>query len=157
MKKLSVILFSLLIINFVSAQTLPLAQSSPTINSETSNGKKVPFVVLNQFKTDYPNQQPAWSMNDDYYRASFIDGKNKNGHAAAYDKQGNVIYREEQLAKGDYPTGIANYYTSNFPNDKYEIWSNTNKTGLRCFYTKHNNEILWFDEKGNYRNKSKNK
>ncbi len=150
MKKISILLFLVLLVNTIVSQTT-------TINSETGDGKKVPFIVLNQFKKDYPNQQPVWSMDEGYYRAGFVDAKNMNGHAAAYDKDGKVMYREEQLAKGDYPVGINNYYNTNFPNEKYEIWSSTNKKGLRSFYTKHNNTILWFDERGNYRNNSKTK
>lgn len=115
-------------------------------------GRQVPAVILNKFKADYPGEQPTWSKDGNYYRADFVDGKQMNGHAVAYDAKGNVIYREEQLAAGSYPEGISTYYSGKYPNEKYSVWSNTDKSGNTSYYSTHNMEVFWFDKDGNFRN-----
>ena len=132
-----------------------LSQTSSTSETTTiiegsKEGDKVPSAILNKFKAEYPDETPMWNMDKKNYRASFIDSKMKNGHAVAYDKNGVVVYREEQLAKGDYPSGIDTYFVANYPQDKYGVWSSMDRSGKRRYFSKHSKGILWFDENGKY-------
>jgi hypothetical protein len=124
--------------------------SSTTIEDGSSKSKKVPSAILDKFKTEYPNETPTWNMDNGNYRASFIDAKMMNGHAVAYDKNGAVVYREEQLAKGDYPQQIDDYFMVKYPQSKHGVWSSMDISGKRRYFSNHEKEIVWFDENGKY-------
>jgi hypothetical protein len=133
------------------SQTSPAAQTNTeTIVTGAKKGEKVPATILNTFKKEYPGELPSWYMDKKNYRASFIDGKMGNGHAVAYDKKGAVVYREEQLAKGNYPASIDTYFATTHPQDKYGVWSSMDRSGKQRYFAERNKETLWFDDTGTY-------
>jgi hypothetical protein len=137
--------------NALLSQTYPVAQTNTaTVITGSKKGEKIPASILNTFKTEYPNELPSWYMDKKNYRASFIDSKMGNGHAVAYDKKGAVVYREEQLAKGNYPASIDTYFATKSPQDKYGVWSSMDRSGKQRYFADRNKETLWFDEAGNY-------
>ena len=152
MKKLSIIVSLLFVINTLSSQTAKSTGTTQPMVDKHASGKKIPTTVMKRFQSDYPGEQPTWALDGTNYRATFVDGSKMFGHAVAYDKNGNVLYREERLAKDAYPSGVSNYHNEKYPNDIYEVWvsESTDKAGKKRYYSNHNLETLWFDENGNY-------
>lgn len=146
MKKLLLLASAIVLINNASAQT-----TTPTPNG----GIQTPNTITNRFSTDYPNMNATWTMDGKNYRAEYMD--NSRWHSVTYDANGKMTNREEQLTMGNYPSAIGDYYTKNYPNEKYEVWSSTDGDGKTSYFTNRNSETLWFDNSGKYKNKSKAK
>jgi hypothetical protein len=155
MKKLSILASLLFAMHTVTSQTSQKSGTNQPMIDHEIKGQELPASILSKFKNDYPGEQPTWSTDNGNYRAVFVDGSKMYGHAVAYDMQGNVVYREERIASSNYPSGVTSYYTTNYPNDKYEVWASTDKSGKKKYYSNHNLETLWFDENGTYVSKTK--
>jgi hypothetical protein len=133
-----------------------------TSNSGNSNGNtstsgnanvNTPTGVLNSYNRDYPNTNATWTMDGNNYRADYSN--NGMNQAAIYDRNGNRLSSERQLSQGSYPSAISDYYTSNYPNEQYNVWSSQDKAGNTTYYVKRNEEMVWFDKNGKYKNKTK--
>jgi len=156
MKKLSIIASLLLAVSFTSAQTSKTASvtSASMIDKEVQGGRTVPKTIRDRFLAEYPGEQPMWSNENGNYRALFVDGSKMYGHAIAYNSAGDVVYREEKVSEKMYPAAVSDYYKTNYPNEKYEVWAQTDKGGKLRYYSNHNLETLWFDDSGKFVQKS---
>jgi hypothetical protein len=141
MKKMILLAAAALCLNKVVAQTTP----------EDRGNIKTPNTVTTKFNTDYPNANATWSRDGSNYRAEYNDRSTNVPHSVTYDKNGNMLTREERLSRGTYPQAIGDYYTKNYPDENYDVWSSTDGTGNVTYYTIRNNEMLWFDNNGNYK------
>ncbi|HEY1040910.1 MAG TPA: hypothetical protein VGF30_15960, partial [Bacteroidia bacterium] len=79
MKKSIIALIFVCLINVLAAQT-------PVVN--------VPASVNVKYGTDYPNTSPVWTMENDYYYATWTDKTTNMGRTAIYDKNGVLISTE---------------------------------------------------------------
>lgn len=95
-------------------------------------------------------------MDGDYYRSEYLSGNPSVWHAAVYDADGNLLYTETQEATG-YPEGITTYYTTNYPNQSYLVWSVTDTDGSRNYYITRGTDRVWFDTEGKYDKAGKTK
>lgn len=120
-----------------------------------SSNVQAPDAISTRFNNDYPNLQPTWTMDGSNYRADYSDGS--VNRSVIYDPQGKVMSREEQLNTNAYPTTIGDYYTKNYPSEKYNVWSSTDANGEMTYYTKRNSETIWFDKSGKYKATTKTK
>ena len=144
MKKLIVCASFFFALNSLSSQTMP-----------ASTNVQAPSGVSTRFSNDYPNMQPTWTMDGSNYRADYTDGS--LNRSVIYDPSGKMMSKEEMLGNGTYPSTIGDYYTKNYPNEKYEVWSSTDPSGDMSYYTKRNSETVWFDKSGKYKKTTKTK
>lgn len=122
--------------------------------SQTGNMHQVPGTVNSRFSTDNPGMTSTWSRSDTYYRAEYMDKDSRSGRAILYDENGNPMGTEREIGTADYPTGVSDYYTKNYPNEPYKVWSSEDKTGKRSYYVTRESDVIWFDDKGAYKSKS---
>lgn len=122
---------------------------SPSTNVQT------PSTVTTRFSNDYPGMDATWSMDGSNYRADYTDGA--INRSVIYDQKGKMLSREEQMRSNTYPSSIGDYYTKNYPNEKYDVWSSTDPDGTTTYYTKRNSETIWFDKSGKYKSTTKTK
>jgi len=148
MKKTLLIAVAAFCFNVLTAQTN--TNTTPNSNS-MNNGVQVPNNVSNSFGTAYPNTTPTWTMDGTTYRANYMNGS--SSRSAIYDKNGTLLSREEQMMDGTYPSVITDYYKKNYPTEKYQVWSSTDASGNKTYYTNRNSETIWFDKDGNYKSR----
>ena len=121
--------FTVLLACFICA----LTAQTPVVN--------VPPSVNVKFGSDYPNVSPVWSMENNYYYATWTDNATRMGKTTVYDKNGNVISTENELSSGSWPVTINDYYTKNYPEENnYRVWSSTDGKGNTTYYTKRNGQ-----------------
>jgi len=113
-----------------------------------------PNTITSKFNADYPNNNPTWTSDNGTYRAQYMDGTTNMGRSVIYDKDGTMMSREEQLSNTSYPMPIVDYYSKTYPNEKYDVWSTTDKAGNTTYYTNRNDETIWFDKNGKYKSKT---
>ena len=137
MKKLVVFLTFMLSVNVMICQVTP---SKPA----------VPEPVKTKFSKDYPNVVPNWNLDGGNYQAEYYDQSNNLGRTVVYDRNGTIIREDHELGAGDFPTAIGDYYTQNFPNESYRVWSSEDVSGNRVYYGKCKDQVAWFDKEGKY-------
>lgn len=75
------------------------------VNAQDLAAQNVPAVVLNTFKTNYPNAQDVeWKMKGDLYKVEFEVGK--RDHDLWIDKSGVIKKQKEDFPKGQLPAAI---------------------------------------------------
>ena len=158
MKNLILSVAAALCVFTMTAQTPTNPQTAPT----TPGNIQTPNTVSDQFRIDYPNTNANWTMDGTNYRGEYLDPATNMRHSVIYDKNGKMISREELINRKDYPAGINAYYAEKYPTENYEVWSSTDASGNRTYYTNRNNEKLLFDKNGKYKSngsdgKTKNK
>ncbi len=122
--------------------------------SGTGNMHQVPGTVNSRFSKDYPNMTSTWSQSDNNFRAEYMDKDSRTGRAIIYDQSGNPIGTEREIGSADYPKTITEYNSTTYPNETYKVWSREDSNGNRTYYTTRKNDIIWYDDKGNYKSKS---
>ena len=139
--------------NSGNMSTYPGRSNTPssTQTQQYNQNVQVPGGVSKRYNTDYPNMQSSWSMNGKNYRADYMDTKTNKGRAVIYYPSGNPLMTERELGTGDYPRSINEYYNTNYPNEKYKVWSSEDNTGKRSYYVTRKSDVIWFDDKGTYR------
>lgn len=111
----------------------------------------VPNNISTQFNKAYPNVTPSWYMDGSHYSAYYHDTKSNMGRSVVYDNSGKVIRTDNEMSSGSYPSGITNYYTKNYPNMNYNVWSSKDSKGNTTYYTTSDDgKKLWFDKNGTY-------
>lgn len=139
----------------IFAAVVLLALGGAQAQTNTSNNMQTPSSVTNQFGSDYPNSQATWSRDGNNYRADYMDGS--SNRSVTYDRNGKVMSRDEMVTRGNYPSGISDYYSSTYPNENYDVWSSTDANGQKSYYTKRNSETIWFDQSGKRNKAGRNK
>lgn len=140
-----------------------VAQTSPSSNTTNKNENTPggiqtppeniitpPGPVNNRFGLDYPNNNPSWQREGNYFSARYKDNTTNRDRVIIYDGNGNIIRTENELDPNNYPSTIGGYYTKHYPNEGYIIWMSEDNTGKKAYYIIRNNERIWFDENGNY-------
>lgn len=75
----------------------------------------VPSVVLNSFKTSFPQAQDVeWEMNGDLYNIEFEI--NKVDHEAWIDKNGRLVKHKTELKPGELPANVRNAVAAKYKN-----------------------------------------
>ena len=109
-----------------------------------------PPVIEEKFKNEFPAVTPSWKMDGQNFKAEYVDPVTFKGNTIVYDKEGNVIRRENEMENSSYPQGINDYYIKRFPGEKFKTWSSQDNTGERSYFIKRENEVVWFDKEGLY-------
>src|ERR1700752_1197053 len=114
------------------------AQVNTGTNTGTNSGViNVPPDVNVRFGKDNPYVSPTWTMDGDYYSATFKDKNTNMGRVIVYDKNGTVIRSDNEMGTGTYPDLINDYYRNNYPGEKeYKIWSSMDNNGTTTYYSK---------------------
>jgi hypothetical protein len=141
MKTMIIAFFTLLGLGTAIAQT------------DTSRVPKMtpPKPVQSRFTTDYPNISPTWGAQGMNYTAQYTDQSSNQHRMVVYDRNGNVLSTDAEVDNTVYPVAISDYYTKNFPNEKYVVWSSQDGNGNINYYSKRKTEVLWFDKSGAYK------
>jgi hypothetical protein len=153
MKKNYFLVLALLVAGIAFPQTNTATSTNTTVMQDNpgQNLMNPPYPVTNNFSSNYPGMNPNWSMTNNNYRAEYSDrGVNR---AVIYDKDGNLLNREMELNTTDYPDGVNDYFTKNFPNKKYKVWSSEDQAGTKSYYSHYNDDLYLFDNQGKYVNK----
>jgi hypothetical protein len=124
------------------------------MGTNQNNQIKVPSQVMDKFNSDYPNMDVTWGKDGDNYTATYKDQSTQGGRMLTYDKNGTLMYTDSEMNGSGYPSGIDDYYSKNYPNDKYTIWQSDNGKGDMTYYSKgKNGKTNWFDKDGKYSSK----
>ena len=91
MKKLLIAFVFLCSANIASAQA-----KKPVTTKDTTI---VPALVQEKFTKEYPAITPAWTVDGKNYKAFYTDPKTNMSQLIVYDKDGNVLRRENELDK----------------------------------------------------------
>jgi hypothetical protein len=113
----------------------------------------VPSPVQTRFSTDYPNSTATWTMDGNNYSASYNDPGSSLGRTVVYDKNGTTLRTDAEMISGTYPLGINDYYTQNYPNESYTVWSSRDANGNTTYSSKRKGKKIWFDRDGKYQEK----
>jgi len=156
-----VVLFLFGGIHFIEAQVNSADTRSTTLRnlpnaSRTDEGDKVPERIKLSFDKAYPNNIAAWSIAKKRYMAEFKDSLHY-GHIITYDQYGNLKTIQDEMSPGTFPVPIDEYIVKRYPNQSFTIWFMQNTDGTKLYYFTRENETLWFDPTGEFRNKTKNK
>jgi hypothetical protein len=140
---------------FFALSILVLAGSAQ-IPADAARGKSLPAQITpppaieEKFKNEHPSVTPTWSMDGQNFKAEFIDPATFKGNSIVYDKEGNVMRRENEMENSSYPQGINDFYIKKYPGEKFKTWSSQDNSGERSYFIRRDNEIVWFDKEGNY-------
>lgn len=147
MKKLLLIIFTAIGLNATIAQT-----NTPTGMQTTPPGVDLPSIVLNNFTIDQPNTKAEWRIDEENYAADYKDNITGRGRTVVYNRDGNIVRREYEVEYTVYPSTIGQYYSDNFPKEKYIVWSSEDANGeLMYYYSYHDyGKMVWFDKDGKY-------
>ena len=140
------VLCLVLLLSFCSVQ----AQIPANAAKEREVPQKItpPQIILDKFTKEYPNITPSWRMDGQNFMAEFMDPMTMKGVAIVYDKEGNVVRRENEMENSSYPQSINDYYIKTYPGEKYKTWSSLDQKGVRSFFIKREKETVWFDKEG---------
>lgn len=116
----------------------------------------IPDPVTKSFKRDYPAYKPVWSKEGYNYRADYMD-QSQMGGMVVYDKGGRILRSETELQANSYPGSIGDYHTSNLPQRKYKVYSTRDTIGNKTYYSTTDDEMLMFDQEGNYKSRTSKK
>jgi hypothetical protein len=107
-----------------------------------------PQKILEKFTKEYPGVTPSWRMDGQNFMAEFVDPLTLKGCSIVYDKDANVLRRENEMENSSYPQSINDYYIKKFPGEKFKTWSSLDTKGERSYFIKREKEIVWFDKEG---------
>jgi hypothetical protein len=119
--------------------------------------KDVPSTVLDKFKNEYPAKTDVkWEKKGSNYEARY---KDQNEYLSVqYDKDGNVVRMEHEIALSLLPTEVRTYTNKNIPGknitEAYEI---TDKDGNKVYECVIEQTSYVFDANGNYKEKKAKK
>lgn len=109
-----------------------------------------PQEITDKFNKEYPGIAANWRMDGKNFRAEFVDPNTFKGNCIVYDKDGNVIRRENEMENASYPSTINDYFIKHFPGEKFKTWTSLDPNGQKTYYIKRSGETVWFDKEGNY-------
>jgi hypothetical protein len=110
-----------------------------------------PENVVMRFNEDYPgNTNVTWKQEGRNYRVTYTDRQTYLNRMVIYDQEGNVVSTETQLDDINSPSGVNEYCSKYYPNEKFKLWQLEGSSGKRSYYILHDGEIIYFDQEGNY-------
>lgn len=121
-------------------------------NPQTNNTEKqTPDVVLNNFKSDFPDAvNPEWEYEDGYYEVEWME--NGVEKELLYDENGNLIASETEIATSELPSAITEFILENYPDYSLKEAEIQEKSGEVYYFVeieKGNDELeLKFTEDG---------
>ncbi len=141
----------ILLLSFVLCFNVLFSQKSTEPTSNPSlDPSLVPPAALNAFTSQNPGAAATWRKDGDNFRVNYIDQESKLGRAIIYDKNGEVLRREDEVDKMTYPGAIGDYYQKHHPGETYQVWkSEEQANGKPVYFSSRNEETLWFDRDGN--------
>ncbi len=147
MKKIFLLLAIVFSITALNAQT-----NTPVGMQTTPAGVDVPSIVVNNFTLNEPNTTAVWRMDEENYAADYKDKITGQGRTVLYDRDGNLMRRDYEVEYTVFPASVGQYYSENFPKEKYIVWSSEDSGGnLLYYYSYHDyGKMVWFDKDGKY-------
>lgn len=140
----------LFLIVFTLGAHLMSAQSKGAEEIPVIDPSQVAAQVVQNFTRDNPGISATWRNDGDNYRANYLDPNTKLGRIIIYNKNGQVLRRENEVDQLKYPDPIKKYYDKNYPGEVYQVWDNEETPGsTTLYYTNRNTETIWFDKHGN--------
>jgi len=111
-----------------------------------------PEHIKTKFITDYPGTSSvSWKMKGKHYVVTYTDPKTLLGHIIAYNKDGKIIQKEDEVNNLNFPKAIYENYTKRYPGENYfKVWKIENKPDEKYYYIFRDGKVLWFDKNGNY-------
>jgi hypothetical protein len=156
MKKMTMTIAALIIYSGMKAQTVtPTSTITPgggtdkTLAAPTDRTAVAPPEnVKTQFNTDYPgNNNVSWRPEGKNFIVSYTDPKTGMSNMIVYDRDGKVVRKEMEVDKEIFPSGITDYYTKEYPKEKFKVWQ-TEKNSKTYYYIDRKGKTLWFDQSG---------
>jgi predicted outer membrane protein len=110
---------------------------------------QVPPIAINNFNLKFPGIKAEWKPLGENYAAVYRHNDHNATNVTVYDRNGNFLQNNEQLKKGGYPKTIDQFFTSYYPDEKYEVWRRSDSAGAREYFSPYD-DTLWFDGTGRY-------
>ena len=112
---------------------------------------QVPDNITQKFKMAYPEAgNVKWKTEKKGYKATYHDAAQMK-HSVYYDNEGNMTKHEYQVVKKEAPAAIYDYCSKYYPQETIsEVWVEEDKSGNKTYYITHKQEVLYFDNNGNY-------
>jgi hypothetical protein len=120
----------------------PAARTDRTVATPPEN-------IRQRFETTYPGSvSVAWKIEGDNFKVNYTDPKTKLEHVIVYDKDGNVVRREDETDNLTYPSDIAEFYTKKYPKETFRVWQTELEPGVISYFIVRKGKTLWFDQTG---------
>jgi hypothetical protein len=119
-------------------------------NAQKLKEAQVPAPVVSSFHKMYPDLKDyQWNLEDGNYEAEY--DVNKMEAAVSFDKNGNLIETEKEIAVKDLPAGCAAYVSKNYPGTTIKEASEiTDAKGVKTYEAETKAGDLVFDTNGNF-------
>lgn len=115
-----------------------------------SGGIKPPDSVEESFIKKHPNVIPNWSKDQENFKATYEDPLSHTEALIIYNSKGETIRSEYEIEIPKYPRLISEYYSKNYPKEKFKLWSSIDKDGNKLYFIYRKKNIFWFDKDGNH-------
>ncbi len=135
---------------------VPGASLSPAKHAVQSHDKDIPSVVHKSFARDMPYRKAGWRIDGPNYVADYCDSLDVR-HTITYDPDGKVVSRQEVVTGKQYPAVIEEFYTRQYPGERFTIWQRTDAEGVMMYYFTRGEESIWFNSEGDYVSTTENK
>ncbi|MES2762262.1 MAG: hypothetical protein V4677_08645 [Bacteroidota bacterium] len=144
------ILFGILGVQFMVAQTNTNNNAIAPNTQNPTSGVNTPLIVTTKFNTEHPNTTALWQTDGEYFSAQYRDTPTNMSRIIVYDAYGNLVRIEKEVDKTIYPDNINLYYSENYPTENYTVWSCEDVHGNLNYYSVRKSGTLLFDKTGNY-------
>jgi hypothetical protein len=132
-----------------STSTIVPGGGMPPAAPTDRTGTVPPENIQQSFEATFPKSTSvAWKVEGNNFRVNFTDPETKLEHVIVYDKEGNVIRREDETDKLTYPSRIAEYYSGKYPKESFRVWQTEREPGMINYFIIRKGKIIWFDQTG---------
>lgn len=108
-----------------------------------------PEEITRKFEATYPKSTSvSWKIDGENFKVNYTDPDTKLEHLIVYDKEGNVVRREDETDKLTYPSDISDYYKQKFPKETFRVWQTEREPGKISYFIIRKGKYLWFDQTG---------
>lgn len=159
MKKIVLCVASFILCGMIQAQSQTVTPTSTIIPGGGKDKTKAaptdrtsvapPENVTTAFNTEYPgNTNVSWKVKGNNFWVTYTDPKTNLGHVIIYNKEGKIVRRENEVDKLTYPSEISDYYTKQYPKEKFQVWQTERTAGQTYYFITRKGKVLWFDQTG---------
>jgi len=119
-------------------------------NAQKLKEAQVPAPVVSAFHKMYPALKDyQWNLEDGNYEAEY--SVNKMEAAVSFDKSGNLLETEKEIAVKDLPAAVAAYVTKNYAGATIKEASEiTDAKGVKTYEAEIKGKDIVFDANGNF-------
>ncbi|MBA3665719.1 MAG: hypothetical protein H0W61_16170 [Bacteroidetes bacterium] len=108
-----------------------------------------PEHITTRFNNEYPGKNSvSWKVEGNNYWVTYTDPKTNMVNVIVYDKEGKIIRKESEADKNTYPSDIGDFYSKQYPKEKYKVWQTEKEPGKTYYFITRKGKLIWFDQTG---------